>query len=275
MRRWVSVAAALATAWTFPVVAHGFDADVAALQVALQSRGLYGGSVDGSLGPGTVTAVRLFQVRRGLFADGVAGPQRGRRSVTRHSADASCVRGNRAGMSLRCSSCSRGTVSRREESTAGSARPRTRRCGSFSAGPASMRTGRRGRRPWQPCALRRPGLPFRWLRRAPSPRPGFGPRGTASTAASTTRLRARLGGGAGRVTRAGPLRGGWKRRRDRPRAGCAHLVRAPRAVRVQVGRRVALGAIGLAGASGRATGPHLHFEVRVRGASVDPLSALA
>ena len=52
----------------------------------------------------------------------------------------------------------------------------------------------------------------------------------------------------------------------------AHL----RAVRVQVGRRVALGAtIGLAGASGRATGPHLHFEVRVRGASVDPLSALA
>ena len=76
MRRWVSVAAALATAWTFPMAAHGFgDADVAALQVALKSRGLYGGSVDGSLGPVTVTAVRRFQVRRGLFADGVLGPQ--------------------------------------------------------------------------------------------------------------------------------------------------------------------------------------------------------
>jgi murein DD-endopeptidase MepM/ murein hydrolase activator NlpD len=28
------------------------------------------------------------------------------------------------------------------------------------------------------------------------------------------------------------------------------------------------------GASGDATGPHLHFEVRVRGAAVDPSSAL-
>jgi murein DD-endopeptidase MepM/ murein hydrolase activator NlpD len=51
----------------------------------------------------------------------------------------------------------------------------------------------------------------------------------------------------------------------------AHLSK----IDVKLGRRVATGTtLGLAGATGTATGAHLHFEVVVRGACVDPLSAL-
>ena len=44
---------------------------------------------------------------------------------------------------------------------------------------------------------------------------------------------------------------------------------------VRVGVFVAQGVrVGAVGATGDASGPHLHFEVRVRGAAVDPLRAL-
>jgi murein DD-endopeptidase MepM/ murein hydrolase activator NlpD len=51
----------------------------------------------------------------------------------------------------------------------------------------------------------------------------------------------------------------------------AHLSRVlvRRGQRVRAGRRV-----GAVGASGTSTGPHLHFELRLRGAAVDPLPAL-
>jgi murein DD-endopeptidase MepM/ murein hydrolase activator NlpD len=51
----------------------------------------------------------------------------------------------------------------------------------------------------------------------------------------------------------------------------AHLA----AIDVAVADRVARGErVGLVGSTGDSTGPHLHFEVRVRGAAVDPLDAL-
>jgi murein DD-endopeptidase MepM/ murein hydrolase activator NlpD len=50
----------------------------------------------------------------------------------------------------------------------------------------------------------------------------------------------------------------------------AHLSR----IDVQVGQRVVAGStVGLVGATGEASGPHLHFEVLLRGANVDPLTA--
>ncbi len=86
-----------------------------------------------------------------------------------------------------------------------------------------------------------------------------------------------LAAAAGRVTHAGPLGGGWGTvvvidHGQGLRTWYAHLS----AARAQVGQTVVAGAlVGLVGASGRATGPHLHFEVRLRGAALDPLGALA
>jgi len=51
----------------------------------------------------------------------------------------------------------------------------------------------------------------------------------------------------------------------------AHLSR----VTVSVGQQVGVGQqIGRVGSTGKSSGPHLHFEVRLRGAAVDPLSGL-
>ena len=51
----------------------------------------------------------------------------------------------------------------------------------------------------------------------------------------------------------------------------AHLSR----ILVEPGRRVTRGTtVGLVGRTGDATGPHLHFELRIRGAAIDPAGAL-
>jgi len=82
--------------------------------------------------------------------------------------------------------------------------------------------------------------------------------------------------GCGRVTWAGWRDGGWGKlvvvaHGDGVRSLYAHLD----SIDVLVGQVVAAGGrIGGVGDTGRAAGPHLHFEVRLRGASVDPEPAL-
>jgi LysM repeat protein len=48
---------------------------IAGLQVALRAHGMYHGAIDGVQGPRTKAAIRAFQRRRGLTADGLAGPR--------------------------------------------------------------------------------------------------------------------------------------------------------------------------------------------------------
>jgi len=58
---------------------------------------------------------------------------------------------------------------------------------------------------------------------------------------------------------------------DHVRTLYAHLSR----IEVRLGQHVGAGfEVGRVGATGDASGPHLHFEVRVRGAAVDPLTGL-
>jgi murein DD-endopeptidase MepM/ murein hydrolase activator NlpD len=80
----------------------------------------------------------------------------------------------------------------------------------------------------------------------------------------------------GRVTWAGWSAGGWGnlvvvRHMDGVQTLYAHL----ESVSVRAGWVVSGGTVlGRVGATGDATGPNLHFEVHVRGAAIDPLTAL-
>jgi murein DD-endopeptidase MepM/ murein hydrolase activator NlpD len=108
---------------------------------------------------------------------------------------------------------------------------------------------------------------------------GFGPRGAGFHAGID--LLASVGtpvvaAAPGRVTWAGWKVGGWGklvvvRHADGVQTLYAHL----ESISVRVGWVVSGGTIlGRVGATGNATGPHLHFEVHVRGAAIDPLGAL-
>src|SRR5439155_175131 len=156
----------------------------------------------------------------------------------------------------RCSSCSAPEPPRRRH-----AAPMSRRCRSRCMRAGSTRatsTGFPARRPPARCARS-------------SAASGWRPTGSP--------VRARAGPWAaagGRVVFAGYDASGFGKLVVVDHGGGV-LTRYAHLSRFAVRRGEAVGAgapLGLVGATGRATGPHLHFEVLVRGANADPLPAL-
>lgn len=260
------------------------DPEIAALQVGLSSRGLYRGTVDGVLGPGTSDAVRRFQRKAGLPPNGVAGPTT-RAALGRY--------GHRAPLGRRTLVLgTRGwDVAALQFALAWHGFP----SGPFD-GHLGLRTETALRRfqVWAGLEANGTAGPSTFVAlRAPVPRSPltlsvpvqgptgdtYGPRGMRFHSGLDFRVpsgTAVAAAGSGLVVFAGQQTHGWGnfvvvKHGSGVRTLYAHLSR----INVKLGQRVSSGAtVGLVGATGQATGPHLHFEVLVRGAAVDPLTAL-
>jgi murein DD-endopeptidase MepM/ murein hydrolase activator NlpD len=263
--------------------ASASDPRVAALQVGLHARGLYRGPIDGITGPATQKAIRRLQARARIEVDGVVGPKT-RRALgrfARHRFGSRHLKFGNAGWdvaSLQFQLAEHGFPSGNFDGVFGPHIDRAlRRFQEFAsleadgvAGPATF------------DALARPvptvPLPLAWPLTAPVLGDPFGPRGERWH--SGIDLPAPLGtpvysGRSGEVVWAG-WRGEYGflvtvAHGHGERSMYAHLSRIDVRVGVWIGQGVR---VGLVGATGDATGPHLHFEVRVRGAAVDPMRAL-
>ena len=251
------------------------DADVAAFQVGLRARGLYTDTVDGLAGPATAAAARALERRTGLPARRALG------DFARTSFGSRSLSFGAAGWDVAAlqfllawhgfpSGAMNGIFGPHVQAAVIRYQRWARLPPIGIAGPLTQ-AALHGPLPRSPLSLA-------WPLRVPLGDP-FGPRGDRFhsgidiPAPICTPVAAAR---AGRVVWAGWRDGGWGTEvtiahRSGVRTIYAHLSR----VAVRLGEHVETGeTVGLVGATGDATGPHLHFEVRVRGAAVDPLGAL-
>jgi murein DD-endopeptidase MepM/ murein hydrolase activator NlpD len=288
--RWL-VAALVALAF-LPAAANASSANTAALQVALKALHLYHGGIDGIAGPGTKRAVRAFQRRHKLSVDGVAGPHT-RRALGRRGRPPLGSRTMTVGdrgwdvaalqFLLRKRGFSPGTIDGGYGSfTASTVRRYQAAVGLTVDGKAgrgtisALRRGARRQTSSGSGSSGTPSGPIRLLHPLHAIEgDGFGypggrrhdgidypaPYGTAVGAA-----------GVGTVISAGWNSGGYGnlvivQHRLGYQTYYAHLSRFA----VSSGSHVAGGVrIGYVGATGHATGPHLHFELRHNGVPINP-----
>lgn len=286
MRRCTTILgllAGLACLLPAPPAAAATRAEVAALQVALRSAGLYPGTVDGIAGPGTAAAVRAAQRGAGLAVDGIAGPatrralgRLGRPPLGSRALTAGAVGWDAAALqfSLAIHGFPGGPVDGALGPRSVAALQRFQRWAGLTpdgvAGPATLRALRTPP-PRAPVRLRPP------VRAPVGDR--FGPRwnvfhaGLDFPAPTGTPVTA---AGWGTVVAAGYDASGWGNKvvvghRFGLRTLYAHLA----TIDVRAGQPVGVGQrLGTVGATGRSSGPHLHFELLLRGANIDPLGAL-
>ena len=261
------------------------SATVAALQVGLHAHGLYRGPIDGIAGPLTKRAVRALQRRARIAVDGVPGP-RTRRALGRFAAHRRLgVRPLHIGLAgwdvaaMQFELAEHGFASGTFDGIFGpriehALRRFQKWAGLHVDGIAGIATLKALHAP--PPSI---PLTLAWpLTHAKLGDP-FGPRGDrfhtgidllAPTGTPVYSARA------GKVVYADWADGGWGflvavDHGHGERTFYAHLSRIEVRVGVWIGQGVRVGAVG---ATGDATGSHLHFEVRVRGAAVDPMRAL-